>query len=332
MSRSKAKARAATGGSATLTLLIWILQSYAPQNRALLSLLLIFLGLPLTYTVYQYGWVQKSNNTLTRVVRFCLLSVLATGAPVIIGFFLWPKPAAGPTSRLEITGLLPVSPSSNQEFIVRVSFRSVGSIAATNFVHRAVLKVSSTPLPPEREEQFVREAASIKPRIDGTYDELHPNAEKELSFYVPEPPSPVLTSQYESILAGKQRLYVFVALKYRDAALAANEVRVTEFCGWFSGRLDSWGNCGHNRTFVERVEETPIRIARPQEPDLIGQVHRASSGYMPIKEAAQPIIYVSLMASVENRGATTLLAIITVWSEREAGKRRWENRLTSQKA
>lgn len=305
-SRNKAKARAATGVSAILTLLTWIFQSYAPQSRALLSLLLILLGLSLAYTVYQYGWLQISNNTPANVVQFSLALALVIGTPGIIGFFLWPKPAPdGAISRLEITDLVPVPPSTNQEFILRVLFRNVGSISATNLAHRTVLQLSSTPLTPEKEEQIVREAASIKPRKLGIYDELHPNAQKQLFFSVPEPPSPFLTSQYESILAGKQKLYIFVALKYRDAALAGSEVRVTEFCGWFSGTLDSWGNCGHSRTFVEQVGDTPLLIVAPQEFDLIAQVHHASSGYMPIKEAPRPIIYVSLVASVENRGATT---------------------------
>jgi hypothetical protein len=179
----------------------------------------------------------------------------------------------------------------------------VGDIGATNFVHRVVVQICPTSLTPESEEESIRDAASIKPRLDGTYDELYPSPERELSFSAPNPPSNYMTSQYEDILAGKKRLYVFVALKYRDAALPANEVRVTEFCGWFSGKLDSWGNCGHNRTFVEQFQDTPARVQPPQQPDLLGQVHTASSGYMPIREAPKPIIYILLVASIENRGA-----------------------------
>jgi hypothetical protein len=95
-------------------------------------------------------------------------------------------------------------------------------------------------------------------------------------------------------------MYVFVVLKYRDASLAADEVRVTEFCGWFSGTLDVWGNCGNNRTFVEHVTDTAQE--KQQNDIILGQIHSASSSYMPIKEAVRPIVYVSLLASVENRG------------------------------
>jgi hypothetical protein len=53
-----------------------------------------------------------------------------------------------------------------------------------------------------------------------------------------------------NVLANRERMYLFIAFKYRDKNLPDGKIRITEFCGWFLGNFDMWHNCGANRSYT----------------------------------------------------------------------------------
>jgi hypothetical protein len=57
--------------------------------------------------------------------------------------------------------------------------------------------------------------------------------------------------KFDDIAAGRARLYVMIAFKYKNAGSTSGQFNVTEECFWFSGGNWVRHNCGRSRTFTE---------------------------------------------------------------------------------
>lgn len=262
MANNRKRAKASAGLAAALSVgeIIW--QEYGSPSLGIFVALLVLMGALLAYSILQYGWVASANTRSRKVARCCLALVAVLGIPTCLGLLFWPTNAqkALPTtqeSRLEITNIVgvPVTNSKRHStgFMLSVYYANEGNIAATCMVHRTIIVPSENPLTPAEERQYWKIAGAVPPPSNQN-EEIQPGLAPKHLFSVPQEDDEIeqLGRTAKEVLAGRKRLYVFIAMKYRDRSLPDNQVRVNEICGWFINSFDLWHNCG-DRTYISRV-------------------------------------------------------------------------------
>jgi len=171
----------------------------------------------------------------------------------LLGRSRWPRETG--SSRISVANVVPLDKSADAPFAgVNVYYENVGSIPVACAIHRTVLVIPPAPLTPDQTEAYLRAAESVPFQcVEG--NEIQPNAPKNF-FSSPDRPGPEadnLTNHFADIVAGRTGLYVVVVFKYKDRNLPDNKIRVTEFCGYFTGTVEIWHNCGRNRVHEEEL-------------------------------------------------------------------------------
>jgi len=162
------------------------------------------------------------------------------------------------TSRLEVVkvqGLPMQRKDTNQEgFFLNIFYANKGGIATTAMSHRAVYLPSSHLLSESELLDLKQTADSVEtpPRNDN--EEIQPGITPEHLFTVPQDDNEAsqLKQWADDAMSNKARLYLFVTMKYVDSSLPVDQIRVTEFCGWFMGTFDLWHNCG-NKIYTQSI-------------------------------------------------------------------------------
>lgn len=161
-----------------------------------------------------------------------------------------------PQSRLEVTDVVGVQAKSGNRFgfFFNVFYTNKGTLPVTSMAHRSIV-VSTETMTREEEEHYKQLAKSISPPPPQPGYEIQPGSPPKHYFSAPEDDAEIaqLGAVVPDVLSGRKRMYVFVVMKYQDEALSKTHTRVTEFCGWFSGTLDIWHNCG-GRIYVTPPE------------------------------------------------------------------------------
>jgi hypothetical protein len=143
-------------------------------------------------------------------------------------------------------------------FFLNIFYANKGEIAATAMTHRAIYLPSPRLLSADELAEYREQASSIAAPDQNDGNEIQPGLTPEHLFTVPQEDNDAeqLKGLADETLTGKSRLYLFVTMKYSDADLPHNEIRVSEFCGWFSGTFDMWHNCG-NRIYKQTLPGQP---------------------------------------------------------------------------
>jgi hypothetical protein len=176
-----------------------------------------------------------------------------------------PKYTPPQPARIDIVRVVPV-PAQNKAkepgLFINVYYANRGGVPAYSLIHQAVLVPSPKRGLTEAEElSYITLANSIEVKPSNSdpeslarvgsmsENELQPGDHPEHFFTVPgnDPDTASLGAMYPAFISGEQRLYIFIAVKYKDRTLPPKTVTMTEFCGWFSGTFEMWHNCGHNR-------------------------------------------------------------------------------------
>lgn len=203
---------------------------------------------------------------LFRGKRHALLSGIACGLVLMAALFSCGRWLAIPLkeqptgSRLEVVKVqgLPMQKKGTNQlgFFINVFYADKGDVPTTAMNHRAVYLPSSHLLSENELLDLRKTAASIEnpPRNDG--EEIQPGLTPEHLFTVPQDDNEALQLKQwaDDVMAGKIRLYLFVTMKYVDSSLPQNQIRVTEFCGWFMGTFDMWHNCG-NKVYTQNISK-----------------------------------------------------------------------------
>ncbi len=160
-------------------------------------------------------------------------------------------------SRLQVYNVtgVPLTDGKRQGFGLNIYYVNSGNIPVRTMWNRAIIVSSPKALTEDEELKNQIFADSVPPPKTIGVSEIQPGIAKvppEHFFSAPGADDEIASmwGAYQLVLAGKQRMYVFVTLKYTDKELPSNKVRVTEFCGWFVRTFDVWHNCGSGRIYV----------------------------------------------------------------------------------
>ncbi|MCL4524682.1 MAG: hypothetical protein M1453_03160 [Acidobacteria bacterium] len=137
-------------------------------------------------------------------------------------------------------------------FFLNVFRVNRGTLPAQGTVQYFALLVPEFPLTPKEEDAKMQHAVSKVKSLPFDYNNEIQPGDNSSFFSLPDMPNiqaELMTREYDNIVSGRKRLYVFVAMKYRDSALDTRRVRITEFCAWFSETFDLWHNCHGNRIY-----------------------------------------------------------------------------------
>ena len=243
----------------------WLIQNFL-QLRGIVDLLasridLAFLAVCLFLVGCALTIGLKHKLGLRTVIGIAIL----LGA---VGVDWWaPKPvkpqrARQVRSKLEITEARGIKASSvkyGAGLAFNLSLKNTGDLPAQGMMHACdgIVVNTNAPLATQAEEQFADHTALIPPGLTfNTYDEIQPGA--TAFFTCPDKDSEIagLGARIDNIEAGRSRIYLFVAMHYRDESLSPDFDNVTEFCGWFSGQdLTLRHSCGRNLIFSEKIRE-----------------------------------------------------------------------------
>jgi hypothetical protein len=82
-------------------------------------------------------------------------------------------------------------------------------------------------------------------------NEVEPNG-PEMWFTVPQDDADIEKMKLvaDKVIAGQERLYIFMAFEYPDKSLPPNKLRLTEQCRWVKDNFEAWHLCGSNRTIT----------------------------------------------------------------------------------
>ena len=195
--------------------------------------------------------------------------LIVTG--VIAGLILWgvarhyEKKTSLNKSSVNVVNITGVH-VKNQEtgrigFAFNVYYVNKGEGTATALTHRTIIASSPNRLSDEELEAYRMKGRLLVPPDPkaASEDEIQPGLNPQHFFSIPENDSEIeqFEAQAQDTLNGKTRLYIFVTMKYLDAALLPNQGRVTEFCGWFLGTFDMWHDCG-NRIYTENLPKAVL--------------------------------------------------------------------------
>jgi hypothetical protein len=164
-------------------------------------------------------------------------------------------------SRITITnseGLILHNTNTNAiGLTISVYYTNTGNLAAMGATRSSLIDIVDTELTTAEQNEFADRLAEVKWNPARVHDEVEPGEHRFFSFPDDDAGTSQIAARSADVIAGRARLYLFVAQKYRDASLLDHKVNVTEFCGWFSGGsspdrdLQIRDVCGRNRIFQE---------------------------------------------------------------------------------
>lgn len=164
-------------------------------------------------------------------------------------------------SQLEITKAIGVQAKNTNDgrlgFFLNVFYENKGTIPAKTMSHRAItVFTDGTDLMPDQQEADYKALAQKAPLPDKSTDIwIYPGSPPEHYFSVPAKDDEIARGGplAADVVANKRRLYLFLVMKYTDDSLPNNQIRVTEFCGWFMGSLEVWHACGNRIYTTKRI-------------------------------------------------------------------------------
>jgi len=121
-----------------------------------------------------------------------------------------------------------------------------GQLAAVGAIHRCTFAVSEELLSETELESLADDAAKFEWLRSN--NEIEPNEQRFFTCPSDEAGFSALSSHTEAVLAGRSRIYLFVAIKYWDRSMPQKSRNVVERCGWFSGDLQVMHMAGRNRS------------------------------------------------------------------------------------
>ena len=174
-----------------------------------------------------------------------------------------PAPASEPSptaARIEIANIVGVparSEAARPGFFLNVFYTNKGELPARSVSHRCLLVTTDSAMSTEQEMRNMDVAAAVPIANEpaGHVNEVQPGDPPQHYFSVPVKDDAIasLASEYQSVLSGKKRLYLFIAFKYKDRSTPVDKIRMTEFCGWFCRTFEVWHTCGRNRIYSEKA-------------------------------------------------------------------------------
>jgi hypothetical protein len=148
--------------------------------------------------------------------------------------------------------------SGLHSYAMNVFYADTGALAITAMTRRLAVRIKATDLTPEEEKSAEEESFQVAPPgLGDQKNGMQPGREPPRHFFsFPDDDQTfeIFLPYAQDILDGKLRLYLFNTFKYRDDALPAGMIRITQSCGWFSETFEVAHTCGINRIYTARIK------------------------------------------------------------------------------
>lgn len=225
-----------------------------PKTRFFITGILLLMSAFAVYPVYHF--LRKWRARLS-------LYVIILVVEFVLGYFVWPHPVDH--ARLSITGIsvvpphLSTGPDAGKAYF-NIFYSNTGQLKAKGFLWRTSLLNGTHILSKEEEYRWQDKGLRFdwSKEADTNVETLPESMDpRNVHFYsYPSQPGPEMdwfTITYPRVITGREIIYLFADLIYKDATMDSDVVGVTEFCGWFGGSFNYWHVCGRSRSLLMKI-------------------------------------------------------------------------------